>query len=1043
MRTMWVATVAAVFIFSACGDSVSGSLDAVSDSAAEVSVDDDEAREAILAMEPSETWTVPGLSAPVRVLRVEMGIPHIYAETESDLAHALGFTVARDRFMIMDLQRRLATGTLSELLGDVGLDGDMESRYMGLSHTTDVILESLSPEAIVFIDGFVGGVNAYINEVKAGRLAAPSEMEIFAPIIGFASPAEMLAPFDRRAVAGMTAVIMYETNFETGDPSRHAKAEELDTLFEGAPEALLRRAGARDDIWNWVKPPFDVASAQGWGLQVGDALAIGANQVPPAAMPNTAQRRVSEPDALNRAIAHLENSERRFMRDKVEGFGSNAWAVSGKHTTTGAALVAGDGHLPLYMPSLMYQIGMNTQLLGQGVTHQAGLLMTSLPILAVGTNGHIAWSQVNPVTDNTDWYREEIKLDTSGAPSHSFYQGEWHELVAVDETYVIADVPALGSVGRDETWTRYITFDGRWIYSLEGRVVASEDELLDGESVVNVMGDLVVPGDMDADGVITAVSYDWAGFDARGYVEALRRMGYAKNVEELRDLHRGQVGGGLFTAAADSTGSILFSGYLAVPCRSLFARDSNGAFLPGSDPTMLLDGTTLGGFEIPTGPDGLVDESLSEPGTSRCVVPMSETPQSIDPPQGYVVTANNQPGPITDDNDLFNEPWYIGGPWSSFRADSIATGLAQAVADQSASVAKMAEIQAHRASRTAERLLDLLLVSIDRAEALNDTDAPLEPWEARLQAIFNAQAGLIEEARSRLVAWREAGFDTPSGVETFYEIPVTADGPNAVATMIFNAWLPRVLQGTFGDEPMSAAFRYNSARTRLRAMERFLRSRGENSESVASFNEATGESVFFDILDTPDVERSDEIVLTGLVDALVALSSAPTDGGKKGGFGTDNMAAWLWGLRHQVRFQSLLSDFIGESPAFAFLADSFSLMTDSMPLAEGMASGDPRKKLVWFPRGGDNYSVDAANPGFSGTDFTHGSGPAMRMVIALKDGKVWGQNIVPGGQSALLESPHHHDQTPLWLANQTVPFRFHAKDVVEGTVSMELLNPAP
>ena len=77
------------------------------------------------------------------------------------------------------------------------------------------------------------------------------------------------------------------------------------------------------------------------------------------------------------------------MRDKREGFGSNAWAVSGKHTTSGAALVAGDGHLPLYMPSIMYQIGMNTTLFGGGDIHQVGLLITSLPVLAVGTNGRL------------------------------------------------------------------------------------------------------------------------------------------------------------------------------------------------------------------------------------------------------------------------------------------------------------------------------------------------------------------------------------------------------------------------------------------------------------------------------------------------------------------------------------------------------------------------------------------------------------------------------------------------------------------------------
>ena len=210
---------------------------------------------------------------------------------------------------------------------------------------------------------------------------------------------------------------------------------------------------------------------------------------------------------------------------------------------------------------------------------------------------------------------------------------------------------------------------------------------------------------------------------------------------------------------------------------------------------------------------------------------------------------------------------------------------------------------------------------------------------------------------------------------------------------------------------------------------------------IASFNPETKESIFFDVVGTDEVERSDEIVVGSLVETLVFLSGPSTNGGTKSGFNTEDMNQWLWGLRHQVRFRSLLADFIGDNPAFSFLADTFSLSTETLPLATGMDSGDPRKKLVWFPRGGDNYSVDASNGGFSGVDFTYGSGPVMRMVIALKDGEVWGQNIVPGGQSGVLDAPHHHDQAGEWLANETVPFRFHADDVVEGAVGRELLVP--
>ena len=80
---------------------------------------------------------------------------------------------------------------------------------MGMRQTTQVVYENLSPETAAYIDAFAAGVNAYIEEVKKGNLAAPSELEVFAPILGAPSVGDLLKPFERRDVAAMTAVIMY------------------------------------------------------------------------------------------------------------------------------------------------------------------------------------------------------------------------------------------------------------------------------------------------------------------------------------------------------------------------------------------------------------------------------------------------------------------------------------------------------------------------------------------------------------------------------------------------------------------------------------------------------------------------------------------------------------------------------------------------------------------------------------------------------------------------------------------------------------------
>ena len=86
--------------------------------------------------------------------------------------------------------------------------------------------------------------------------------------------------------------------------------------------------------------------------------------------------------------------------------------------------------------------------------------------------------------------------------------------------------------------------------------------------------------------------------------------------------------------------------------------------------------------------------------------------------------------------------------------------------------------------------------------------------------------------------------------------------------------------------------------------------------------------------------------------------------------------------------------------------------------------------------------MDAANGGFGGRDFDHGSGPVYRMVIALDEEGVSGRNIFPNGQSALIDSPHFSDQAALWLGNETMPIWFSLDDVLANRLSREQLAPA-
>lgn len=974
----------------------------------------------------TEEWAIPGLSCEVEVLRTEANVPHIYAHDRLDLARVHGFVQARDRYFEMDLARRLGRGRVSELLGADALESDMDSRATGMTWVGDNLLTNLTEEQAALLDAFAEGINAYIAAVKAGDLPLPSELELAGPMLGQSDPTALLVDWERADLTGMAAVLVYELGYETGDVGRANTAATIPTLFQGVALAELRQAGVAQDIWAQVWPVNDATSSAGWGTN-GDAVSLL-----PASSPSVPRLGKTLPTSLlSRLEARMERFERRLGRGDLEaGWGSNVWAVAGSASASGTALLAGDGHLPLSVPSLFWQVGLDTSVLGGGDTHQVGLGIPGLPILAVGTNGQVAWSQTQLMGDITDWYREEVQLDEEGGLSATLFGGAWQPVVAFEESHTVADVPLLGSEGGTFTWTRYTTFDGRWLADVEGVEVAEDYVPADGEAVLTFPGTRIVPQDTDGDGVITAISFDYAAFSDGNMLLAVDGFGHAADVQEFREATRHLVAYSQNMGVADSNGSVLYTGYQAVPCRGYLPREADGSFSVDADPNLLLDGTIYGGFEIPV-QDGLPVEGDSDP--YRCLVPFDAYPAAVDPAQGFIVNANNDPGGITLDNDLTDEPWYIGGPWDeAFRAARIEALLAEGIATGTADADWMARVQGDHKSALGAWFSWHLVEAIQAGRAASEAGAT-DGAQGRLAALYAQDAAALDEVEARIQAWADRGWEAESGVQTFYHSPTADQVQDSIATTLFNAWLGTWADNVFGDEGLPGVWRPGSTAGKVRALTMFLAGRGEgNPGGLASWNEQTGESAFFDVLGTEEVETSQEVALSAVLEALAFLESPPDDDLRGSGFGTDDMEQYKWGMRHQTRFESVLADFL-DGDEFSFITDAFSITTEVLPLS-GEAGTE---ELEWFPRPGDNEAVDAANSGW-GQDFSHGSGPVFRMVIELgPEGFVSGRNVLPGGQSALTDSEWFADQAALWLANDTVPMRLDPVDVAAHAIARE------
>src|SRR5207249_10240354 len=82
--------------------------------------------------------------------------------------------------------------------------------------------------------------------------------------------------------------------------------------------------------------------------------------------------------------------------------GSNSWAVAGRLTATGAALVANDMHLGLRIPPLWYHARLRIASGAAQALDLNGVTLPGQPLLVAGSNGHIAWGFTNSYGDWLD-----------------------------------------------------------------------------------------------------------------------------------------------------------------------------------------------------------------------------------------------------------------------------------------------------------------------------------------------------------------------------------------------------------------------------------------------------------------------------------------------------------------------------------------------------------------------------------------------------------------------------------------------------------------
>ena len=103
---------------------------------------------------------VDGIRAIVTIRRDRWGVPHVEAANLSDLYFGLGYAHAQDRPFQLELHRRIASGTLSEMVGERGLGVDRIARYIGFRRLAERDLDELDPEEAELLRAYSAGVTA-------------------------------------------------------------------------------------------------------------------------------------------------------------------------------------------------------------------------------------------------------------------------------------------------------------------------------------------------------------------------------------------------------------------------------------------------------------------------------------------------------------------------------------------------------------------------------------------------------------------------------------------------------------------------------------------------------------------------------------------------------------------------------------------------------------------------------------------------------------------------------------------------------------------
>lgn len=311
----------------------------------------------------------PSLQGEVQVVFDDRLVPHIFAGSDEDMAFAQGYVQAMLRLWQMDMSMRDICGRLAEVVGERGLERDIQTRREGFGWAIDRALATYSNDeaSMAILQAFTDGVNLRISQL------GPAQYPLEYKLLGFA-PEEWTLRHSVALSKSMSRVL---------------------TMKNNDVENTLLREAIGPEIFDFLYPTHMKGAMP---VHAGPWKNIDTDSVTP-----------------DRPTAFYNSDIGSYYKyNEDENMASNNWAISGEKSATGNPILCNDPHLKLTLPSVWFESHLVTPEM-----NVYGVSLLGLPSIIIGFNENIAWGITNGGIDVLDWLevtwkdesKEEYLLD--------------------------------------------------------------------------------------------------------------------------------------------------------------------------------------------------------------------------------------------------------------------------------------------------------------------------------------------------------------------------------------------------------------------------------------------------------------------------------------------------------------------------------------------------------------------------------------------------------------------------------------------------------